>query len=333
MASGIQDNDYMFSGNGVRAWHGLGTTVEGLLTAAEALQAAKLDWQVEKKPIMVCGGRKIPDTYATVRTDDQSVLGIVGDNYNILQNTEAFSFFDTIAERGDAVYETAGSLFGGRRIFITAKIPGLIRVGTGEDISEKYILLSNSHDGSTAVQAKVITTRVVCNNTLTLALRERGGTVSIRHSALMQEKLTYASEMLGVANKRFQEMEEAFNAMQSRQMTNEQVKAYLTKCFGMTAPVKGDKQHADQESDVSKEKRGIAKALELYETGMGSDMTRGTLWGAFNAVTEFTNHVRTYKQRENGNDRADNKLNSLFFGQSATLGDRAMVEAVKLLKV
>lgn len=331
MAHGLQGNDYMFSGNNIRAWHGLGATVEGLLTAAEALEAAKLNWIVEKKPIMVCGGRKIPDMFATVRNDDQSVLGIVGDAYNVLQNTDAFSFFDTIAERGDAIYETAGSLFGGRKMFITAKIPGLISVGNGEDLSEKYVLLTNSHDGTAAVQAKIIVTRVVCNNTLTAALREGGKSVSIRHSALMHDRLSVASNLLGVANKNFEQMEESFNAFQRHQMTDAEIKNYLLRCFNV-APVKGDQQFKDQESDVKKEQRAIGQILELHEVGKGSDMARGTLWGAFNAVTEWTNHYRTYKEHDGGNSKADNKLNSIWFGQSALLMDRALQEAHKLVK-
>ena len=331
MAHQLWSNDYMFSGNNVRAWHGLGATVDGLLTAAEALTAAKLEWAVEKKPIQVCGGKKIPDMYATVRNDDQSVLGIVGDAYNVLQNADAFSFFDTIAERGDAIYETAGSLFGGKKIFITAKIPGLISVGNGEDLSEKYVLLTNSHDGTAAVQAKIIVTRVVCNNTLTAALREGGKAVSIRHSALMHDRLAVASNLLGIANKNFQQMEESFNAFQRHQMNDAEIKNYLLRCFNI-APVKGDQQFKDQESDVKKEARAIGQILDLHEGGKGSDMARGTLWGAFNAVTEWTNHYRTYKEHDGGNSKADNKLNSIWFGQSALLMDRALQEAHKLVK-
>lgn len=329
---GLYSNDYMFSGNNKRAWHGLGATVQGLLTASEALKEAKLDWTVEKKPIMVCGGRKIPDMFATVRNDDQSVLGIVGDGYNVLQNADAFSFFDTIAERGDAIYETAGSLFGGKRIFITAKIPGLISVGSGEDLSEKYVLLTNSHDGSAAVQAKIIVTRVVCNNTLTAALREDGKSVSIRHSAIMHDRLTVASNLLGVANQKFQAMEESFNAFAQHQMGEADVKNYLLRCFNTTASVKGDQQFKNQEGDVKKEQRAIAQVMELHESGLGADMARGTLWGAFNAVTEWTNHHRTYKEQDGGNTRADNKLNSIWFGQSASLMERALQEAHKLVK-
>lgn len=327
MAHQFQTNDHMVSGNNVRPWHGLGTVVSGLLTARETLEQAKLDWNVIKHPITLQGSDQIvPDAFATIRTDDNSVLGIVGNGYNILQNNDAFNFFDSIAERGDAIYETAGSLFGGRKIFITAKIPGLIQVGTGEDVSEKYVLLTNSHDGTGAVTAKLIVTRVVCNNTLTAALRESGRTVSIRHSQLMHDKLKLASDMLGIANQRFLDMEAQFNAMANVNMTEIQIRDFLNRCFDVNG-VKGDKQTEDQEADARDEKRAIAQVMELHESGKGSDMTRGTLWGAFNAVTEWTNHYRTYKERTNGNSREDNKLNSLLFGQSAAVADRALALA------
>lgn len=330
MAHQLQANDFMVSGKGIKAWHGLGATVEGLLTASEALEAARLTWQVEKKAIMVAGGRKIPDMYATVRSDDQSVLGVVGDAYNVLQNADAFRFFDAITDTNEAVYETAGSLFGGRRVFITASIPGLIRVGTGDDVLEQYLLLTNSHDGTSAVTAKLVTTRVVCNNTLTVALREKGASVSIRHSRLMHDRLELAHEVMGIANGRLESLTEEFNAFAKHQMTDEQVRAFFNRTFGVKAG-RGDHQFAEQETDVKDEKRAIPQLLELYESGMGAEMTRGTLWGAINAVTEWTSHHRTYKQHEGGNSKADNKLNSLWFGQSASLTDKAMAEARKLI--
>lgn len=330
MAHELRSNDYMFSGKGIKAWHGLGATVDGLLNADEALEAARLTWQVEKKAIMVAGGRKIPDMFATVRSDDQSVLGIVGDQYNVLQNADAFKFFDAVTQQGDAVYETAGSLFGGRRVFITASIPGLIRVGTGDDVLEQYLLLTNSHDGTSAVTAKLVTTRVVCNNTLSVALRERGTSVSIRHSRLMHDRLELATEVMGIANGRLQSLTEELNAFANHRMTDEQVRAFFNRTFGVKG-VANDRQHADQEADVKDEKRAIPKLIELYESGAGAEMARGTLWGALNAVTEWTSHYRTYKQHEGGNDKADNKLNSLWFGQSATLADKAMAEARKLV--
>lgn len=333
MAHQFQSNDYMVSGMGERPWHGLGSVVDGLLTAKDALEQAKLGWTARKMPIQVAGtDRIIPDNFAVVRDDDQSVLGIVGSSYEILQNAQAFDFFDGVAERGDAIYETAGSLFGGRKIFITARIPGLIQVGSGEDVTEKYILLCNSHDGTGAVNAKLVMTRVVCNNTLTAAMREKGRGISIRHSAQMHDKLKMATELLGIANKRFLEMEQSFNAMAKVQMTEKDVRDFLMAVFDATPAVAMDKQHIDQEDDVRDEGKGknaraILQCLELHESGMGSEMTRGTLWGAVNAVTEWTSHHRTYKERDGGNSRIDNKVGSIFFGQSASLTDRALAIA------
>jgi phage/plasmid-like protein (TIGR03299 family) len=323
MAHHIESNDYMASGNGIRPWHGLGSIVEGMMTAQDALREARLGWTARKHPITLAGtDRIIPDQYAVTRDDDNSVLGIVGSSYEILQNADAFNFFDTIAERGDAIYETAGSLFGGRRIFITAKIPGLIQVGSGEDVTEKYILLSNSHDGTSAVSAKLVMTRVVCNNTLTAAMRESGRSISIRHSQLMHEKIRMATEMLGVANKRFIEMEQSFNEMLKVKMTEQDVKKYLMSVFDIQEPKTEDDRK-------SKDARAVIQCLELHETGKGSEMTRGTLWGAMNAVTEWTSHHRTYKERAGGNTRVDNKGNSILFGNSSALTERAVAMATK----
>jgi len=296
------------------------------MTAQEALIQAKLGWTARKHPITLQGSEQIiPDSFAVTRDDDNTILGIVGNSYQILQNADAFNFFDSVAERGDAVYETAGSLFGGRKIFITAKIPGLIRVGTGEDISEKYILLTNNHDGTGAVTAKIIVTRVVCNNTLTAAMRESGRSISIRHSSQMHDKLAVASEVLGIANSRFQQMEESFNQMAAIQLKEQDVKNFLMRCFEVEMDSKPDTD------DKYKNQRAVIQCLELHESGKGSEMTRGTLWGAFNAITEWTSNYRTYKDRGNSS-KEDNKVNSIFFGQSSTLTDRAMTEASRIVR-
>lgn len=328
MAHQILSNDYMASANNIRPWHGIGAVVEGMMTAKDALEQAKLGWTARKHPITLEGHQKIiPNHFAVTRDDDDTVLGIVGSSYEILQNADAFSFFDTIAERGDAIYETAGSLFGGKKIFITAKIPGLIEVGNNKDISEKYILLTNNHDGTGAVTGKIIMTRVVCNNTLTVAMRESGRSISIRHSQQMHDKLKVASEVLGIANKRFLEMEQSFNQMAKVQMTEKDVRDFLMRCFDATPS-----DLANPQDDVkNKNARAILQCLELHESGKGSEMTRGTLWGAFNAVTEWTSNYRTYKDRGNSS-KNDNKVNSLFFGQSSVLTDRALVEASRIIK-
>ena len=143
-------------------WHGLGQKLDGPATAAAAIQAANLDWKVEKVPLHIHQGkfcREVPDRFAIVRNDESlfqgppTVLGIVGRDYTPLQNREAFDWFDPIADGAKAIYHTAGALGDGERVWILAKLPDAIQV-IGDDIADKFLLLSNSHDGSSSVQVK-----------------------------------------------------------------------------------------------------------------------------------------------------------------------------------
>ena len=158
---------------GEKPWHGEGTKLENVATSAEAIEAAGLDWKVEKRGLYFAQTdgttQLIPGKYATVRTDNQVALGIVGKVYTPLQNKEAFSFFDSIVGVKEAMYHTAGSLGKGERVWILAKLPGYIKV-TEDDVVEKYLLLANSHDGSSAVEMLFTPVRVVCQNTLNLAI-------------------------------------------------------------------------------------------------------------------------------------------------------------------
>jgi phage/plasmid-like protein (TIGR03299 family) len=156
---------YSFASNSEKAWHGLGQVVDQAMTAEEAIKLANLDYQVEKAPLYAGievpqpdGGQEVPKIYspyedrvATYRTDTNEVLGLVGGRYEIVQNKEAFGFFDAIINEGEAIFETAGALGKGERIFVTAKLPNDLLVN-GEAM-EKYIILTNSHDGSSSIIA------------------------------------------------------------------------------------------------------------------------------------------------------------------------------------
>ncbi len=186
---------------GEEPWHGLGTKLESPASAAEAIEAAKLDWEVTKVPLYAASGRRrvaLKNRFAVVRKDlldkkQCKALGIVGSQYTPLQNREAFSFFDPIVGEKAAVYHTAGVLGNGERIWILAKLPEDIRV-TDDDITNKFLLLSNSHDGTSAVQVKFTPIRVVCQNTLTQALK-RGPTVWVAHTQNIHERLREAAEI------------------------------------------------------------------------------------------------------------------------------------------
>ena len=147
-------------------WHGLGTMVQEAPTSADALRLAGLDWEVKQRSIQVCGGAKIENFKANVRSTDGKVLGVVSDRYQIVQNTEAFSFTDELVG-GDVRYETAGSLQDGRKIWLLAKMPTRKVI---DDEVEPYLCFSNTHDGSGAIRVCMTPIRVVCNNTLNLAL-------------------------------------------------------------------------------------------------------------------------------------------------------------------
>lgn len=300
----------MVSGNRVVPWHRLGNVVEGALTAEEALDLGGLDWEVEKRLMYFQNGDQgmVPagSNYVLVRTDrmENNVLGTCKDFYVPLQNREAFSFFDSIVSRKEAIYETAGVLYEGRRVWILAKMPGEIRVN-GNDISRKYVLLTNGHDGTSSVIIKLVCERVVCANTLAIAMGEAGETLKIRHRQNMLTRLHDASQVMGFANTMYGELQEAFQALAKRKVTTEDSDAFFDELVGSVP-------------------KRLEKVKELYETGAGAEMTRGTAWGAYNAITEYVDHFAKY--------RSDNtKLNGLWFGDAGDLKIRALERALELV--
>ncbi len=191
-----KSNQYSFFSVREKAWHGLGQIVTDYPTSAEAIKYAGLDYTVEKRKLftydtenqnanrdteIVIPEVDVPDYFATIRTDNDTVLGVVGKDYEVVQNIEAFSFFDSIVGGDGIQYETAGALGKGERIFITAKLPGYIKVGNA-DLIEQYLFLTTSHDGLGSITAAFTPVRIVCNNTLNAALRNHSNSIKIRHT-------------------------------------------------------------------------------------------------------------------------------------------------------
>jgi phage/plasmid-like protein (TIGR03299 family) len=309
-------NASMFYVNEV-PWHGLGTKLNGPATAQEAIQAAQLDWPVIKLPLFA-GSKHIPvpDRYAVVRktgnltTKSDPVLGVVGKDYTPLQNRDAFRFFDPIVGQNAAIYHTAGALGQGERVWILAKLPGHIRV-VGDDISEKYLLLSNGHDGKSSVQVKFTPVRVVCQNTLTLALDE-GKAIRVVHHADIHRKLERAHQMLGLIHARFSDMEQAFQQMTRVKMNTNRLADYLSAVY---PPVK----EPDRMELVQRDRNW---SEYFYDQGRGNRMpgVTGTLWAAFNGVTEWQDH-RKSRQSEN------QRLVSSWFGGAFQTKARAFAIA------
>lgn len=311
---------------GEEPWHGLGTKLDKPATAAEAIKAASLNWDVIKQPVFAIGGHvihPIAGKYAIVRSDqwgkpDCSVFGIVSAEYTPLQNREAFEFFDPIAGKGAAVYHTAGVLGKGERVWILAKLPSDIRV-IGDDIANKFLLLSNSHDGNSSVQIKFTPIRVVCQNTLTMALTD-GPTLRVSHTRNLDERLKNAERSLNLINLQFAEIERAFQQMASVDMNTERLGEYLGAVF---------KDPADPENykALARVKRDRLLAEHFFQEGAGNNLkgVPGTLWAAYNGVTELIDH----RQTQQSNDK---RLESVWFGDGYLTKARAFKIAHQQLK-
>lgn len=181
----------------VEPWHHLGIKVEDSPTSEDAIRLAGLDWNVEQREMFLADGSKVPDAFANVRDKDNRVLGVVGNRYSIVQNSEAFSFTDSLIGEG-CQYETAGSLRDGKQIWLLAHLPEAIQIA-GDDVMP-YLCFTNTHDGTGSVKVFTTGIRVVCNNTLNQALSNAKRTWSVRHTGSIETKLAVATETLNLAN-------------------------------------------------------------------------------------------------------------------------------------
>lgn len=204
-------------------WHGLGTRVLSAPTSKDALRLAGLDWKVLQQPIWT-EGKEIEGYKANVRDTDGKVLGVVTDRYKIVQNTEAFEFTDALLGEG-VRYETAGALSDGKRIWLLAHMPHQYII-MGEQISP-YLVFTNSHDGSGAVKAAVTPIRVVCNNTLNLALSTAKRSWSMIHIGNVGEKLGDARETLFQAEKYMGAVGAEYERLRQIKLTQRKVMEYI----------------------------------------------------------------------------------------------------------
>lgn len=302
-----------------KAWHGLGTIVKNAMTSEEAIRLARLDYTVEVKPMLakieIAGANDllipVPDKFATVRTDKNKVLGVVGNRYKVVQNTEAFEFFDAIVGGKHAMFETAGVLGQGERIFVSAKMPDVIRIAGTDDISEVYVLLTSSHDGSGSIIAAVTPIRVVCQNTLNAALKDTVSRVAIRHTTSASDKLKEAHSLLGISHKYISEVNEMFNSLAKKVVTDAQVKELVENLF------KSEKEDSTRIKNIHE------AVLASYHAGVGQNKILGTAWGVYNGITHYLDHVKTYKS-------GDVKLDSLMNGASAKLQNEAFQKLILL---
>jgi len=311
------------------AWHGLGTTVRKAPSIQDAIVMAGLDWEVRKEPLQIASdGRLVPDAYASVRSTDDSILGVVGPVWQPLQNRDAFAWFQPLVESGDVTLEAAGSLRHGQRVWMLAKA-ATAEVKPGDAV-EQYVLLSNGHDGKLGVRIGFTTIRVVCMNTLKVAhASDASKLVRIQHSSKTIVLLENLRELMNVCNAEFRATIEQLKALAETRCTERDLRRYVREVFALPEPKPVTKPSADAmwgaalpECDPTSTSvnKTESKVVELFEMGRGAELSRGTMWGAYNAVSEFLTH-------EKGKDPGT-RLNNQWCSKEASLINRALDLAV-----
>lgn len=272
-----------------KPWHGLGVQVQDAPESKDALRLAGLDWKVYQREVYTDSGIKIEGYRANVRNTDNKVLGVVTERYKIVQNEEAFSFTDALLGEG-VRYETAGSLQEGKKVWLLARLPKEYII-SGEQISP-YLVFSNSHDGSAAVRVAVTPIRVVCNNTLNLALSTAKRSWAMVHTGNIKGKIHEAQETLFMAETYMGKLGKEIEELKCQRITERQVKEYieillpLEKTTSLTA-AKNVKRLRDD------------LRARYYDAPDLQDVGGNNAYRFINAVSDFATHNEPLRRTAN----------------------------------
>lgn len=297
-------------------WHGLGVQVPSDLAPAQMLDKAGLDWTVEKVPAFadIQGKKTSVGWSALVRSSDSSVLSVVSNDWNPVQNHEAFEFFHEYCAAGDMEMHTAGSLRDGQIVWALAKVKESFELFKGDQV-DSYMLFTNPHKFGQSIDVRFTPIRVVCNNTLTLSLNQKADRV-VKKSHRTIFDPAEVKEQLGIATDKLAKYKEMAQFLGSKRYNDESIKDYFNRIFPVLAY---NKEKGPQRKEVSK---SAARALEVINTQPGAEYARGSWWQAFNAVTYLTDH-------EIGRS-TDSRLTSAWFGANKNLKIKALETAVEM---
>jgi len=240
---------------------------------------------------------------ATYRTDNEDILGNVGKNYQVIQNVDAFSFFDAIVkDEKAAIFQTAGALGKGERIFITAKMPSYIRLKKDgkEDVIEKYLFLTNSHDRSSAIICDFTPIRIVCNNTLNMALGAKTpNRISIKHTNKALDRLAEAHKVMGMVDTVTNQLQGIFEQMVKTKISDQKLLEYIAMVMSPQTEMISESEF---ENYYSQKTINLAKE-EILPYALGNPTqqlatTKGTVFGAYNAITGFYQNQKEWDSQE-----------------------------------
>lgn len=311
---------------GENAWHGLGVPLPADSNVRhsidDAIKISGLDWKVETAPLFhhaprVPGVRshhaKVEGFQAVRRKDTNAILGVVGERYHVLQNREQFDWFKPFLDAGEASFETCGALKNGTIVWVLARINRKdIEVQSG-DVVRKYLLLTSSHDGSMATNVGFSPIRVVCWNTLSMALNGKSNLLKVRHTAKQKDALKAVRETINLLDQTFEA-----TAVQYRRLAKCGIKlADLRKYVRLVL----DLQDND-EANSTRSKNQLERIVQLCSAGVGQNPDKLTAWGAYNGVTQYITH-------EYGHS-AETRLRSAWYGPGEKMNDKALRLALEL---
>ena len=307
---------------------GVGTDVSMCTTAEEAIKTANLDYTVNKcslvakMPFTINGNNDVDDSpnnfihngyiykscprcYGTYRTDNNIPLGFVKEKYNVVQNKEAFAFFDDAIGKDKAIWDRAGLFGHGQKIFITAKLPNTMKIGNDE--INNYLVFSNSHDGSSAITIMFTPIRVICTNMLAGAIYNSNSYIKIRHTATVKNKIQKGAEILRIAAEHATLVKELYDSLLTIKMSDEDTKRYLANLQlteteqqellnydstnGYNRLFNRDYNVIEKTQISSRKLNTIINMYQYYHEGIGQQHVLGTAWGAYNAVTGYYSNV------------------------------------------
>ena len=279
---------------GKAPWHGLGTPVPGHVSPRRMQRAAKLDWEVEKRPLFYktregagadASAKRLPGRYALVRQSDGQLLDIVKSNWEPVQNREAFAFFNDFVRAGDMTMETAGSLANGKWVFALARARAAFHLSRAErDVVESYVLFTNPHQYGRAVDIRFTPVRVVCHNTLSFALGQRDNRYRVSFGHRQRFPLARAQALVRRMAEQLENYRLKAECLAAKRYEAQSLDHYFRQVFKPAIP---PRNRPDHELPFT---RNATRAIDIVERQPGHDLAPGTWWNAFNAVTYLTDH-------------------------------------------
>jgi len=311
-----------------RPWHQLGVQFDREFTSTEAIAAARLDYPVIKeqlhrlRPDLGPGMTEPTEAYATINGHTQDVLGVVGDVYEVLQNREAFDFFDILLKESGGKFQTAGAIGKGEKVWMLAKLPEIFYPIAGDGV-EQYLLGTTSHDGTIKTEVQFTDIRVVCQNTFNLALNGSRGVISIRHTTNMRQKLEMAAMVLLRYREHFDLVGERFAKLASVRIDDAWIDEYMERMIGNPLNVADGRGRTIMENRIK-----LVEGRLAFGRGVDLPGVYGTAWWALNAMVEFADYDMKAKGQA---DDASRRTASILFGTAAEFKQQAFNTAMAMV--